>query len=272
MCNCTSGNLEFPRCAIAHLRSGAAHHPGMTEARVVARAPRKHRHRKHAFALRGVARPRVLQTCRPLKTEGAGNAGCPMHPQPGARLGELSMHTSIHSGGTGKHPAFPTRWFTAYSALFPGTAALLTPSSARRVGVVANLTPASGRQNHTASPSATGKRSSHAPSRPPHPAPRFVTIGRNAPCIEAGWREESTYFRKTEVNYFFARGLDRFFERQVICPSGTPAQRHWGMPWAIRLNALSPKHETLTVTLCVHSPPCAPSNPIRGKERRLRVG
>ena len=26
-------NLEIPRCAIAHLRSGAAHHPGMTQAR-----------------------------------------------------------------------------------------------------------------------------------------------------------------------------------------------------------------------------------------------
>jgi hypothetical protein len=30
MCNCTSENPEIPRCAIAHLRSGAAHHPGMT--------------------------------------------------------------------------------------------------------------------------------------------------------------------------------------------------------------------------------------------------
>ena len=31
MCNCTSGNLEIPRCAIAHLRSGPSDHPGMTE-------------------------------------------------------------------------------------------------------------------------------------------------------------------------------------------------------------------------------------------------
>src|ERR1017187_10220900 len=30
MCNCTSGNLEIPRCAIAHLRSGPSDHPGMT--------------------------------------------------------------------------------------------------------------------------------------------------------------------------------------------------------------------------------------------------
>jgi hypothetical protein len=28
--NCASGNLEIPRCAIAHLRSGSADHPGMT--------------------------------------------------------------------------------------------------------------------------------------------------------------------------------------------------------------------------------------------------
>src|SRR5664279_3474265 len=34
------------------------------------------------------------------------------------------------------HPAFPTQWFTTYSVLFPGTTALLTPSSARRVGVL----------------------------------------------------------------------------------------------------------------------------------------
>src|SRR5258708_40312401 len=37
-------NLEIPRCAIAHLRSGPSDHPGMTECRnvdcFVARAPR----------------------------------------------------------------------------------------------------------------------------------------------------------------------------------------------------------------------------------------
>src|SRR5712664_243034 len=30
MCDCTSENLEIPRCAIAHLRSGPSDHPGMT--------------------------------------------------------------------------------------------------------------------------------------------------------------------------------------------------------------------------------------------------
>src|SRR5450755_4196218 len=31
-------------------------------------------------------------------------------------------------------------------------------------------------------------------SRPPHPAPRFVTIGRNAPLLEAGWRQRYHQF------------------------------------------------------------------------------
>ena len=30
MCNRTSGNLEIPRCAIAHLRFDASHRPGLT--------------------------------------------------------------------------------------------------------------------------------------------------------------------------------------------------------------------------------------------------
>jgi hypothetical protein len=32
MCNCTSENLEIPRCAIADLRFGPSDHPGMTKA------------------------------------------------------------------------------------------------------------------------------------------------------------------------------------------------------------------------------------------------
>src|SRR5216684_7804616 len=34
MRNCTSENLEIPRCAIAHLRSGPSDHPGMTRPRL----------------------------------------------------------------------------------------------------------------------------------------------------------------------------------------------------------------------------------------------
>jgi len=97
----------------------------------------------------------LLLIVRPLQSEGAGNAGCPMHPQPGVRILIVSMHTSIHSGSTGniRHP--PRNGFTAYSALFPGTNCFVDPVIRATRWRLANLTPASGRQNHTASPSAT---------------------------------------------------------------------------------------------------------------------
>jgi hypothetical protein len=71
-----------------------------------------------------------------------------------------------------KHPAFPTQWFYGFFRALPGDHRFVDPVIRATRWRLANLTPASGRQNHTASPSATGKRSSHAPSRPPHPAPR----------------------------------------------------------------------------------------------------
>jgi len=52
-----------------------------------------------------------------------------MHPQPCVRILVVSMHTGIHSGGTGNIRHSPRNGFTGYSALFPGTTALLTPSS-----------------------------------------------------------------------------------------------------------------------------------------------
>ena len=98
----------------------------------------------------------LLLIVRPLQSEGAGDAGCPMHPQPGVRIVVVSMHTSIHSGSTGniRHP--PRNGFTAYSALFPGTNCFVDPVIRATRWRLANLTPASGRQNHTASPSASG--------------------------------------------------------------------------------------------------------------------
>ena len=85
---------------------------------------------------RGRRCPSFALQVPPFTKEGAGNAGCPMHPQPGVRILVVSMHTSIHSEApeSSRHP--PRNGFTAYSALSPGTTALLTPSSARRVGVL----------------------------------------------------------------------------------------------------------------------------------------
>jgi hypothetical protein len=37
------------------------------------------------------------------------------------------MRTSIHSGGTGKHPAFPTQWFYGFLRALPGDHRFVDP-------------------------------------------------------------------------------------------------------------------------------------------------
>src|SRR6266404_1661203 len=64
---------------------------------------------------RGTLRPSCAKIVRPKKTEGAGNAGCPMHPQP-----RMQNKTSIrvsHHGHTGTTRHSPRNGFTAYFAL-----------------------------------------------------------------------------------------------------------------------------------------------------------
>src|SRR6266404_4483018 len=50
-------------------------------------------------------RPRCAGTIRPEKTEGAGNAGCPMHPQPRAQ--SVVKHTSVVTTVTPDSPGIP---------------------------------------------------------------------------------------------------------------------------------------------------------------------
>src|SRR5256884_2867908 len=87
----------------------------------------------------------------PFETEGAGNAGRPMRPKPRMQM-VSEAHERSHHGHTGNHPAFPAQWFYGFLRALPGDQACLTPSPAL---LLADLTPASGRQNHTTSPSAS---------------------------------------------------------------------------------------------------------------------
>jgi hypothetical protein len=61
---------------------------------------------------------RGLQKFSAPKTEGVGNAGCPMHPQPRVRYGNKYAHEySQRATGITRHSR--TQWFTAYIALSP---------------------------------------------------------------------------------------------------------------------------------------------------------
>ena len=83
-----------------------------------------------------------------------------------------------------EHPAFPARWFYGLFRALPGDRACLPPSSPRSL-LLENLTPASGRQDHTTSPSARVRSRQQRTSRPSHPASTSVTIAIRPSC-EAG--------------------------------------------------------------------------------------
>jgi hypothetical protein len=74
--------------------------------------------------------------------------------------------------------------------VLPGERALLPPSPAL---LIADLTPASGRQDHTISPSALVSLVLRRHARPLHPAPTFVTMA-NAPLGEDGMAENVPQF------------------------------------------------------------------------------
>src|SRR6202045_4397771 len=85
-----------------------------------------------------------------------------------------------HHGHTGITRPSPRNGFNGFLRALPGDRAFLPPSPAL---LSANLTPASGRQDHTSSPSAsTCPRQKHL-LRPPHPA-AYVRDDRETPlCV-----------------------------------------------------------------------------------------
>jgi len=87
-----------------------------------------------------------------------------------------------------------------FMARSPRGAGLVSP---RRLGIITQgLTPASGRQDHTLSPSAAGAFVSRTRSVHRIPLPTFVTIGRNAPLIGGGMRTDNHIFLKNGSEIF----------------------------------------------------------------------
>src|SRR6201991_1724684 len=88
----------------------------------------------------------------PLQAEGAGNAGCALHPRSRVRCLRIKKGAHEHTGSaeTLRHP--PRNGFTAYIVLSPVSGLVVTVAG----GIAPiDLTPASRRQNHTTSPYAS---------------------------------------------------------------------------------------------------------------------
>src|SRR5450759_1655212 len=89
---------------------------------------------------------------RPLQSEGAGNAGRPMRPI-AARANVVVERTRVSQVTPEITRHSPRNGFNGFLRALPGDRAFLPPSPAL---LSANLTPASGCQDHTTSPSASG--------------------------------------------------------------------------------------------------------------------
>jgi hypothetical protein len=125
----------------------------------------------------------MLQS-RPSTTQRAqGRPGADRTHGPRAK----KMHGAGTTGTSRINPAFPARWLYGLYVIFPVTMAWLPPSPAatrwHRSRLERLLRSA---QNHTTSPSASATFVRRACRGHRIPAPRFVTIGRNAPLHRGG--------------------------------------------------------------------------------------
>jgi hypothetical protein len=172
--------------------------------------------------------PELCRNVGPLITEGAGKAGCPLHPQPRVRI--RKAHERSHHRFTGITQPSLRNGFNGLFRALPGDRAFLSPSSAR---LSADLTPASRRQDHTILPSASARSSPRG--RVHHiPLPTSVTIAIR-PSMGTGRRGVYTGsdFGKTEI--FFRSGLDKT-ETQAVpdLPVGQIREGvvlRYPMPW-----------------------------------------
>jgi len=71
--------------------------------------------------------PELCQSFSPLENEGAGNAGCALHPRSRVQIVRVDAHTSIQ--GSGEHPTFPAQWLYGLSRAHPGELGPLSPPS-----------------------------------------------------------------------------------------------------------------------------------------------
>src|SRR5229473_4507505 len=125
---------------------------------------------RHSFAAPRRDAPELCMN--PSPKEGVGNAGCPLHPRPRVRFALVkSTRVNEYPGITRRSR---TQWFYGLCRALPGDRALLPPSPCGLKVLSSpvepneppqDLTPASRRQDHTTSPSASSAVVLHAANR-----------------------------------------------------------------------------------------------------------
>jgi hypothetical protein len=156
---------------------------------------------------------------RPSKTRGRGECRVPNAPAASCALCSWSMHTSIHSGGTGNIRHSPRNGFTAYTCSPRGPGSFAPVAS---VGIASreNLTPASGRQDHTTSPSTSCAFVLRAISVHRIPRSTSVTIAKR-PSVGRDDSLYSCFYLAAKLNSEIQKSIGRGFwgERSCWSPS-----------------------------------------------------
>jgi hypothetical protein len=130
--------------------------------------------------------------------------GGPMRPQP--RVRNKKAHELVTTGSP-VSPGIPRAMvLTDYSELSPVTGLFATVID--EIASI-NLTPASGRQDHTTSPSARSALSSKAPPASITSCPAFVTIASRPSVGQDGERYAGDLGQKG-TGIFLEKGLDRW--------------------------------------------------------------
>src|SRR5690242_4395833 len=106
----------------------------------------------------------------PSSSEGAGKTGCWLHPRSRVRL-RIVRNAHEHTGTAETLRPSLRNGFTAYFVLFPENGSFASVAR-KRLSLLAALTPAPRRQNHTTSPYASSAQRLSRHRRPSHPTAR----------------------------------------------------------------------------------------------------
>jgi hypothetical protein len=132
--------------------------------------------------------------------------------------------------GRPDQPAFPARWCYGLYRALPGDLCLVATVVGVMRSIIANLAPASERQNHTTSPSASGHVRLTCPQRPPHPRP---TYRDDRPKRPSSSRRDAREHRCDLPDVASADTCGRLARRAICawsacgnCPSGSSVHAH----------------------------------------------
>jgi hypothetical protein len=151
-----------------------------------------------------------------------GRRECRVTTSPMARL-QQKKQAAVTTGRAGS-PAFPARWCYGLYRALPGDLCLVATVIGVMRSIIANLAPASERQDHTTSPSASGHVRLMCHPRPPHPRP---TYRDDRPKRPSSSRRDAREHRRDLPDGASANMCDRLARRAICawhacgnCPSG----------------------------------------------------